>query len=332
MATTWRVMAPVAFSVALGVVALATSIGSAAVYDFEGLSAAPLIGQDNWTNQFGSTDIDVTTGTGVNTSDVATSNVNAAVLPYRQNDGSFSFPTFAGTETSALLEFDLFKGGIFGGTMYMLNGGAAPFGPTFGITNTNKFYIRGANNGTENEVLDNVDLNDWIRLRLVIDFTANGGDGSGDFSYQNLTDGETAFTSVAGLQNINLQINSGPAPTTWDTVGFRVDQIDVAVDNLRVELVAPVLGDFSGDGLVNTVDYDIMRANWLSTGNELNVNGEVTGDGIVDLADFREFKNSLFVGPLSASLSQIPEPSTVVLLLAAAPAWLAIRSRGRKKA
>jgi hypothetical protein len=52
-----------------------------------------------------------------------------------------------------------------------------------------------------------------VRLRIEIDWTKNyqftigpinAYNGEGDVSFMNLTDGDTAFTPVANLQNINL--------------------------------------------------------------------------------------------------------------------------------
>ena len=100
-----------------------------------------------------------------------------------------------------------------------------------------------------------------------------------------------------------------------------------------------VLGDFNGNFIVDTTDYDTMRAFWGSTGKAFNEDGEVTGpggipDGIVDVLDFQEFKEKLFPGGApafaSALASAVPEPSTAVLLLAAAPAWLLLRPAQRK--
>ena len=97
------------------------------------------------------------------------------------------------------------------------------------------------------------------------------------------------------------------------------------------------IGDFNGDGNVTIADFNIMKANWRSTDNILNKNGELTGpggvhDGIVDILDFQEFKEHLFPGGASAFASAlasaVPEPSTislaVVLLMG-----IAIRQRRR---
>ena len=98
-------------------------------------------------------------------------------------------------------------------------------------------------------------------------------------------------------------------------------------------------GDFNGDGNITIADFDIMKANWRSTGNAVNENVDLTGpggvpDGVVDLYDFEEFKQNLYPGGVSAFAealaSAVPEPSTAVLLLAAAPAWLLLRPTQRK--
>ena len=97
-------------------------------------------------------------------------------------------------------------------------------------------------------------------------------------------------------------------------------------------------GDFNGDGNVTTADFDIMKANWKSSGNDLNINGELTGpggvpDGIVDIYDFKEFKENLFVGPASASAlaSAVPEPGAIILLLVAFPVLALRRVRSGKE-
>ena len=90
------------------------------------------------------------------------------------------------------------------------------------------------------------------------------------------------------------------------------------------------LGDFNKDGNITTADFDIMKANWLTiAGPALNEDGEVTGDGLVTLADFALFKNSLFPGGATAfaSATGVPEPTTMLLLMAALPACLMRRTR-----
>ncbi len=90
------------------------------------------------------------------------------------------------------------------------------------------------------------------------------------------------------------------------------------------------LGDFNKDGNITTADFDIMKANWLTlAGPAFNEDGEVTNDGLVTLADFAKFKNDLFPGggAAFAAATGVPEPTTMLLLLAAIPASLLGRRR-----
>ena len=87
-------------------------------------------------------------------------------------------------------------------------------------------------------------------------------------------------------------------------------------------------GDFDRDLSITTADYDIMKANWLSTGNDPNSNGDVTGDGEVGLADFAKFKNELFPGGASAFAAAVPEPcSSLLMLVGSLLTWCAVRRR-----
>jgi len=72
------------------------------------------------------------------------------------------------------------------------------------------------------EAIDSeAEANDWIRLRHVIDFTANAGDGAGRLFYQNLTRGDTGFLELT-TSPVNLSITDMPSairdPSTWDTM------------------------------------------------------------------------------------------------------------------
>jgi hypothetical protein len=105
--------------------------------------------------------------------------------------------------------------------------------------------IRGA---TENAIttaaLTGTDsLSDWYRLRLVIDFTDLGGDGSGSLYVMNLTDGETDFRITPVLSSINLEINAMEAasqdPATWNSLYVRGGSPS-QIDNLDPNFVPPV--------------------------------------------------------------------------------------------
>jgi hypothetical protein len=86
-----------------------------------------------------------------------------------------------------------------------------------------------------------------------------------------------------------------------------------AIQIVRGGLIA---GDVNGDGQVNMADFDIIRLNLFKTGQIRSQGDLVGGDGVVDFADFREWKNNAPAGlAASASLSgSIPEPGAAGLL------------------
>ena len=90
---------------------------------------------------------------------------------------------------------------------------------------------------------------DWYRLRLLVDFTGNGGDGAASMAYMNLTAGDTDFSTVnaANLQNVDLSLQSlSPAdrdPANWSRMTLRLevttgDQILPEVDSLTPYVTA----------------------------------------------------------------------------------------------
>jgi hypothetical protein len=98
-----------------------------------------------------------------------------------------------------------------------------------------------------------------------------------------------------------------------------------------VQIVKSTLipGDVNGDGQVNINDFHIIRGNLFKTG-QTRPQGDLVSDGIVDFADFREWKQNAPAGlAASASLAgSIPEPATG-LLLAIGGALAALASRRR---
>lgn len=93
----------------------------------------------------------------------------------------------------------------------------------------------------------------------------------------------------------------------------------------------PPFGDIDKDYDIDLVDYGIMTdpSHWLK-GVTPNTNGDLNGSGFVDLLDFALFKPAYttFNGGSGGSLSApVPEPSTLVLLAVALPAWLLCRRK-----
>jgi hypothetical protein len=80
----------------------------------------------------------------------------------------------------------------------------------------------------------------WIRLRLVMNLTANHGQGSGSVFYENLWN-PGPFQPVAGLQNVNLGLNWGAAnarnPAQWNAVWLHMEGRTNELDNVHVSNV-----------------------------------------------------------------------------------------------
>jgi hypothetical protein len=243
--------------VGLVLVAAASQSPAATIYDFEGLnSGQDLIGQDGWVIKSTSWtgDIDVASGSGVNTSQVARGSGTVSGGALRVNDASYSFPSFQGNETNVFMQADVRLGtssirtAMFG-LGHDVNGddyigtGPPELGPRFGVGyqdyGTDSFVVRAADNtittrsiATANGGASAGSSTDWFQVRLLMDFTADAGDGSGSLFYRNLTAGDTSFSPVTGLQNVDLNLASTETdPTTWDTLYIRLHD-GSQIDNL----------------------------------------------------------------------------------------------------
>ncbi|MDZ4779309.1 MAG: PEP-CTERM sorting domain-containing protein [Planctomycetia bacterium] len=121
-----------------------------------------------------------------------------------------------------------------------------------------------------------------------------------------------ANASYALLQQV---LSIPPASGNGFHIGFLVD-IDTVIDGTS--------GDFNGDDLVNTADYDILRAGFNQAGGF--VDGDINFDGAVNLADFVDFRTSYQLAN-GQPLRTVPEPSTLVLAALACGATLLVRRR-----
>jgi hypothetical protein len=108
--------------------------------------------------------------------------------------------------------------------------------------------------------------------------------------------------------------------------GFRAPVNGIQI----VRTVVP--GDVNNDGQVNLTDFHIIRGNLFKTGQTRAQGDLVGGDGIVDFADFREWKVRAPAGMAAGvSLSgNIPEPTSGILLaVGGALAAIGVRRSGR---
>jgi hypothetical protein len=93
---------------------------------------------------------------------------------------------------------------------------------------------------------------DWYRLQLRMDFSANNGDGSGSLYYRNLSRGDASFQPVADLQDVPLELqcmHPEAMPQSWDAmwISMRFDgrQHVPVIDNLVPHVSAVLQDDWS---------------------------------------------------------------------------------------
>ncbi len=115
----------------------------------------------------------------------------------------------------------------------------------------------------------------------------------------------------------------------WNSALTADDVADIhAAGRLGVNIVKvepPQPGDVDLDGDVDIDDFDFIAANFDLGPTATRAQGDLTSDGIVDWADYREWKDNF---PTAAPSSvAVPEPTTVSLIGLACLAAGVLRSR-----
>ena len=118
---------------------------------------------------------------------------------------------------------------------------------------------------------------------------------------------------------------------------FEVDQdvtflVDTSKGAISVDTIDTLAGDTNGNFVVELIDFDPIRDNWL-TNTFIRSEGDLVPDGIVDILDFREWKDAC-IDANCASSAQIrdafltlPEPTGGSLLILALTGLAAIFRR-----
>ena len=283
----------------------ATADAAGEMYDFESLQAFHFIdGQDNWVDQPGQGQATVyLDDTPVNGSKVLrhhpTVGFHESAYVTRVNDVVFGFEPFTGAETSALIQFDCtgdhiatFALGYDRNGDGMLKAADGELGPAFG-TDDRRFIIQQANLGASAavEFPAGNSKDDWYRIQLRVDFTAHGGGGGGSLYYLNITDGETEFQPVPGLQDLDLDLGSmhpDAVPSAWNAMWVHVrsgGSNRPCADHLVPHVEATVPADVNGDGAVDVIDLLAVLAAW---GACAGCAEDVNADGVVDVLDLLE--------------------------------------------
>lgn len=148
----------------------------------------------------------------------------------RANDPDFSYSL---NDTELITASFLLRGRNAGNQMFALGvdadattglNASNEVGFQFGISGDN-WAVRQASFGTQSTSAHGLGTNgnDTYEVRLLIDPTANSGNGSGNFSFRNITT-SGSWTDVGSLQNVNLGLNSmaDSSPSSWDSLYVRI--------------------------------------------------------------------------------------------------------------
>ena len=129
------------------------------------------------------------------------------------------------------------------------------------------------------------------------------------------------------LTGTSLMVTGDTTLTTPN--GFRAP-----INGIQIH-ARPARGDVDGDGFVDLDDFHIIRNNLFETGRT-DSQGDIAGfGGIVDFADYREWKLHAPAAAVAASVSflaNVPEPGSAILLVVGAAlfGFATRRSRGAR--
>lgn len=213
-----------------------SALGASLLYDFNHLSSGALIGQDSWQQYAGQPSAQIGSGSQDGTLYVNPTDGWAAI----QRSASFALPDYSNAVT-----------GVFGADMF-----SQDWGSYMGLTTAadgsggtlflnfdderDQFRLRGTSfNDVVISSFSSVVNTTWLRARVEIDFTANGGAGSASVFVQDLLDSNASMIAVAGMQNVNIGLTPGTGgnsdPASWqyafvgETAGVN------GIDNLYFE-------------------------------------------------------------------------------------------------
>ncbi|MCC6821290.1 MAG: hypothetical protein IT579_11215 [Verrucomicrobia subdivision 3 bacterium] len=272
------------------------------VYTFESLTLSSAIdGQDRWRDQIGQGQAGVVLDASGNGTKVVYYHKTALFVEpaflTRTYDASFDFVSFSGTESNAIIQFDatgehvaMFALGrdLNGDGLLRITQGE--FGPAFGVYAHN-FRIQEADQGAATDAAfeSGNGASDWYRIQLHVDFTAASGEGTGSLYYLNLSDGDTTFQAVAGLQDRSLglsRLHSEARPARWNAMwldllqeGFNAPRADNLIPNLngiRITELVRVGSDVVLHWRGGVGPYQVQRRASLDAGNWENVGDHTT--------------------------------------------------------
>lgn len=266
-------------------------------FDFGGTTGAALVGQDGWEfgRDFTETDgqnvlLEVEAGHPDGPTLAAVSQNNYDCVITRQNDSAFAFTPHRHDDVAATIRFDAragTNGGPSGNAYLILNNAEGlSEGIQFGMS-TSSFQIRSGRFGSALNVTASIpsgwySRGEWARLELRVDFTQNLGEGVASLFFMNLSEGDTTFEPVPGLQDVPLT-EEVAYPETWDRIEFRIRN-DAAATNVVANLDALdqcCAADVNADGLFTVEDLNLFNSMIDSNDPE----ADLDGNGIADFFD-----------------------------------------------
>lgn len=242
---------------------LASTASAQFVYDFNNLNGSDphpftlLDGQDNWTEEtFNANNRCGVTATlshdGTQSLRFQESGPGYGCDASRINDAAWLFVPYQGTEQTAMFQCDMqvgFWGGSFGlghdtnsdGLVRGSQPGERGVRIHIGTQVNQQLRLYRADQTFAQASLASaggIGGGNWVRLRVVMDFTANGGTGSGSVFVQNLSQGATSFLAVPGLQDVDLALDQNATdasnPTLWDALWLHFEGATYSLDNIEV--------------------------------------------------------------------------------------------------
>ena len=145
-----------------------------------------------------------------------------------------------------------------------------------------------------------------------------------EWDLSNNSDWEAWVTGNGTIDEATVTLDSIQFFGTGDATIY----LDTIAHNPLGSLLVPgLIGDYDGNGLVDTDDYEVWRSTFGST-SDLRADGN--NDSVVDLADYTVWRNNLGQAAVfSTRASQVPEPSAIVIVAMAGITIAAIRSANR---
>ncbi|QDU58687.1 hypothetical protein [Aeoliella mucimassa] len=164
--------------------------------------------------------------------------------------------------------------------------------------------------------------------------TGNGWEEMGSLSDTSIQEGYLLESTMLTLGE-EIRLGAAFTPGGAEDLVFRyktasgVTRTGKIIYGENVLSAEPLSGDYNGDGIVNLADYTVWRDSLGST-TDLRANGNDTGasQGVVDMADYQTWKTNFGQTAAAGSVqtASVPEPSTACLLVLMGIAC-AVRSR-----